>query len=328
MRANLNASDRVILLLSLIPYVQDRGPTPITELAETFSVAAEELRALAEFLGTAGVPGETQTYQHEDLFDIDWNALEYDDVLSLVKVVAVDDTPRFAASETAALLAGLYLLAPMLPEADAAAARSAALKLGGEAGGEHAVLTVSDELNDPQFAAITGAIGAGVRLAFRYRDASGGATSRIVDPLHLSQNGALWYLRGYCLDRLDERSFRLDRMTGTHALSESAVHRPSASRPGETPDASVWSGTHVTLRVRESALSRLSGYGAKVMRAGAKGAASLDAGWLRVRVELAHVDTAARLAAVAPGEIVVEAPDAARESVAAWAERALAQYDA
>ncbi|MFC7765349.1 hypothetical protein [Leucobacter soli] len=46
-----------MLLLSLIPYLMEHGDTPLAELARTFDIDAEALRALIEFLGTAGVPG-------------------------------------------------------------------------------------------------------------------------------------------------------------------------------------------------------------------------------------------------------------------------------
>lgn len=333
MRASLTAPNRVILLLSLVSYLQESGPTPIVELAETFDVEPKVLRALAEFLGTAGVPGETQTYQHEDLFDIDWYALEHDDVLSLVHAVAIDDTPRFAASEVAVMLAGLHVLAPMLPESDAVAARSAAEKLGGEDCSEHAVISVSDESTDPQVAVIAGAIANGVRVQFDYRDARGDETTRTVEPLVLHQRGVYWYLRGYCLDRGEERSFRLDRMMRAQALSEASERRSAPGVSFEPPNATVWSGTPVTLRVRERALPSLAGYGAEVVEAA--GEAANDAAlagdasgcWVRVVVELAHVDTAARIAASVPGDIIVEAPAEARAAVASWAEQALAQYD-
>jgi proteasome accessory factor C len=324
MRTNLSASDRVILLLALIPYLQDHGPTPITQLATTFEVEPKVLRGLAEFLGTAGVPGETQTYQHEDLFDIDWNALEYADVLSLVKVVAVDDTPRFSATETAALIAGLHVLASMLPDDDTAFARSAADKLAGvvdeEFDAEPFVVSVSNESLDPCISVLAGAISRAMRVSFTYRDASGRESVRTVEPLHLSQNVQFWYLRGFCLDRGDERSFRLDRMTRVHALAEQADHRESASKVGDTPDSSMWTGSQIALRVRQRALASLAGYGAEIVGSDADG-------WTKVQIEVAHTDTAAYLAAMVPGEIFVESPHSARLGVAAWAERALAQYD-
>ena len=76
MHKNLLASDRVMLLLALVPYLREHGPTTIDELAETFEVKPALLRRLIGFLGTAGIPGETLAYQHDDLFDIDLSAFE------------------------------------------------------------------------------------------------------------------------------------------------------------------------------------------------------------------------------------------------------------
>lgn len=333
MPISMTAPSRVVLLLSLISYLQDRGPTPILELADTFGVEPKVLRGLAEFLGTAGVPGETQTYQHEDLFDIDWYSLEHEDILSLVRVVAIDDTPRFAASETAVLLAGLHVIAPMLPEADAAAARSAAEKLGGEESGELAVISLSRERVDQQVEAVARAITGNLRLGFDYRDAGGGASARVVEPLVLSQSGEFWYLRGFCLDRDEERSFRLDRMSRVNVLDVVAQRRPSRSQIEGVTERGEWTGTKVTLRVRTRVLPRLAGYGVEVFEADAPAPRDLPDlalvpdGWVRASVELAHVNTAPVLAAIAPGDIIVEAPAAARDAVTSWAQQALAQYD-
>ena len=53
-----------------------------------------------------GCPGSTGTYQPNDLFDIDWDAFEDDDVIVIVHHVAIDDAPRLSAREAAALIAG------------------------------------------------------------------------------------------------------------------------------------------------------------------------------------------------------------------------------
>src|SRR5690606_8932644 len=100
------------------------------------------------FLGTAGVPGETHTYQPEDLFDIDWDAFEQDDIVSLTQTVAIEETPRFSASEYAALIAGLHALQDVLPEADRAVAATTAAKLAQAAPAEHETHGAS-VLSDP-----------------------------------------------------------------------------------------------------------------------------------------------------------------------------------
>jgi predicted DNA-binding transcriptional regulator YafY len=52
------------------------------------------------------------------------------------------------------------------------------------------------------------------RMRFAYTAHDGSATDRHVEPLRLVSLGRRWYLVAYDLDRLDWRSFRLDRITG------------------------------------------------------------------------------------------------------------------
>ncbi|WP_449277256.1 helix-turn-helix transcriptional regulator [Leucobacter sp. GX24907] len=342
---DLTSVDRVLLLFNLVPYLRERGPTPIVELAETFGVEPAELRSLFRFLGTAGVPGETLTYQPEDLFDIDWDALEHEDLASLVRPVVVEEVPRFAPVEAAALIAGLQALTSMLPADDAELAARTAAKLGEAFAvpSDAAALSISVEPQDERLPMIVEALRVGVALEFTYRDGRGTETERRVSPMRLQQGADAWYLRGVCHDRGEERTFRVDRMRRLAMLDEPALlaepatlaqraepadsakpQRAPLAAPAPEKPASVRSaGDAVTVeaRVREWALSRISGFEPELL------AVPAEEGWVRVRVELGHVDAAIRLVEHALGEVVVEAPDEAREAVRCWAEEALAYYD-
>ncbi|WP_449283323.1 helix-turn-helix transcriptional regulator [Leucobacter sp.] len=312
MHKNVIAPDRVLLLLSLVPYLREHGPTPVPRLAEAFEVPAELLRSLVRFLGTAGVPGETLSYQHEDLFDIDWDALEQDDVVSLTRTVAVDEAPRFAQTETAALVAGLHALTPLLRPEEAELARRTAAKLGRALGGpDRRPISVTADPQDPRIPGIVSAIGSGRVLAFDYRDASGAASSRRVEPLALTQDSGAWYLRGFCLERQAERTFRVDQMRELRELDE-AVEPRAVPLPQRRPM------TEIVATVSERALPRISAFSPEPIGA--------EDGRLRVRIEAWHPGTAVRLVQRAPGEIVIEHPREAREAVREWAERALSAY--
>lgn len=321
MTRSLTTSDRVILLLSIVPFLRERGATPVTELAEAFSVDERVLRRLIPFLATAGVPGETQTYQHEDLFDIDWDAFETHDLVSLQRVVAVDDTPRFSSLESAALLAGLHALLPVLPDTEREHADQAAAKLAavGEASRAIPVSVTPDSAPSP-LAALGAAMDGGVRVEFHYRDAHGAATRRRVEPLGLIDQSGAWYLRAYCLDRAAERTFAVDRMRDVAALPEAAERRPHR-RDADTIARPPLDGGVARIRVRASAVHRLAGFAPAVTETGADG-------WVRAEVELRHPEVAVRLVQIAPGEVIVEDPPAAREAVAEWVGRALALHDA
>lgn len=326
MRSQLQTPDRVVLLLALVPYLREHGPTPVTELAETFDVEPALLRKLVRFLGTAGVPGETQSYQHEDLFDIDWTALEDEDVVSLTHVVAVDDTPRFSAAERAALIAGLQMLTGMLPEAERELADRTAAKLAGAFGETAApsALSVTADPQDARIPLLVGAIGNGHRLAFAYRDARGSESERSVEPLQLRQSSGAWYLRAFCLERGEERTFRVDRMSQLRELDEPAQRTASAPAAHRARAAGSFAqgsaAQRGALRVRGEALPRLVDFGLEVGPLG-------DDGWADATVDLWYPGTAVALVQAAPGAVEVIAPESARAAVRAWAEQALGLYD-
>ncbi|MEJ6489278.1 WYL domain-containing protein [Leucobacter sp. USCH14] len=332
MRKQVLAPERVTFLLSLVAYLRDVGAATVTELSERFSMPPNLVRGLVRFLGTAGVPGETLNYQHEDLFDIDWDALEQRDLVSLTRTVAVDDAPRFAPMETAALIAGLQALTGMLGPEDAQLARATAAKLGTALGAEsQAPMSVTDAPENANVPQLLAAIEADRPVSFVYRDASGSDTRRSVRPLSLTQGSGTWYLRGYCFDRAAERTFRVDQMRD---LSGEAVHddgsggsasdgaaRMSAPTAIDAVPAAAASPTEIVARVSEAALARLAGFSPEVIE-------QADDGRLRVRIEAWHRGTAVQVVQVLPGEVEIVSPDTARAAVREWAERALAAYGA
>lgn len=320
MNRKFTTPDRVMLLMSLVPYLKDNGPTPVVDLAQMFAVEPTVLRQLIRFLGVAGVPGETQTYQHEDLFDIDWEALEQHDLVSLTQTVAVDDTPRFSSIETAALTAGLHALAPMLPEDLRAVARSTAEKLARvqAVGSKVRPVSVSEDAVQSRVTEITSAIARATQLDFDYRDESGAVSHRTVEPLLLSQSAGTWYLRAYCHDRQARRTFMLDRIRDPRALSFAAVHLNA----GEHEPALSIEGAGLTanLRLSHAALLKISDFAPRVL-------GETDSHWVLAEVDLLHPAVAVRLVQAAPGEIIIEDPPAARAAVHAWATRALSNSD-
>ena len=320
MARQFTTSDRVMLLMSLIPYLDQHGPTSVTELAAEFDVAPQALRQLVRFLGVAGVPGETQTYQHEDLFDIDWDALEQHDLVSLTHIVAVEETPRFSSVETSAMIAGLHVLTPMLPAHLQTVAQSTAEKLAAvqPIDGPRRSVTASKDPVHERLSEITSSMAQGQRLEFEYRDASGASTHRRVEPLLLSQSGDSWYLRAYCLDRSAERTFLLDRMRAVRMSEETADRAPLAAgtrQPGVDEAALT-----ARIRLTPAALRNIADFAPRVT-------AHEDGGWCEAELELLHPAVAVRLVQAAPGELIVESPPAAREAVRLWAARALARYD-
>ena len=320
MARQFTTSDRVMLLMALVPYLDQHGPSSITELATEFDVSPNALRQLVRFLGVAGVPGETQTYQHEDLFDIDWDALEQYDLVSLTNIVAVEETPRFSSVETSAMIAGLHVLGPMLPAELQAIAQSTAEKLAAvvPVSEVRSPLTASEDPVHNRLSEITSTMANSQRLSFEYRDASGTSTRRVVEPLLLSQSSDAWYLRAYCLDRAAERTFLLDRMREVHAIDERADRTPVAPTKREAGLAEA--ELTAQIKLTPAALRTIADFAPRVTR-------DLPDGWCEAELELLHPAVAIRLVQSAPGEVIVLAPASARDAVQEWASRALARYD-
>lgn len=328
MNDRLHTADRVVLLLSLVSYLQENGPTTITELAERFEVKPDMLRTLVRFLGMAGVPGETQTYQHEDLFDLDWDALEQHDTVSLTRVVAVDDTPRFSAVESASLIAGLSALVGIMPAEQRENILAIAKKLSGAtveaAPSSHQSLTLTADIEDPRLATVIEAAREGRRLHFTYTAQNGAVSERSVDPLGVFADAGTWYLRAYCLDRAGERTFRLDGMREVAASDvEQVPPRVAADQDpvsAGTPFGAIPADVPVRLAVREGELRLLAGFSPDVL-------GPADQGWVEARVMLGDASQAPRLVQLAPGAVRVLSPESARTAVARWAEAALAGYE-
>jgi proteasome accessory factor B len=308
----LEAGERVILLLSLLAYLQESGEVTITELAKKFGVDENDMRMLVGFIGQAGVPGETGTYQHEDLMDIDWAALEEEDTVVLLQSIAVDDAPRFTATESAALLAGLNSLYTIVPEVWRDAILSASEKISqftttgivGNASSEH----------QPELTKLAQAISERRVVRFVYSSAAGDTRERKVFPYLLTQASGDWLLEGYCFEREAERHFRLDRMHSV-SLGETLQHEPARTRT--TPESDNRAHTE-TSRVAVHETADVSAYNIDF---------DASAGpWLLGNVELWHRGSEFQLIAAAPGDIIILEPSDRRGAVASWAERALAAY--
>src|SRR5690606_19337104 len=107
-RKPLLTSDRVRAFLTLVPYLLERGEVPVAEAAADFGVTPQQMRAMGEKLTVIGLPGDEEYWQApQELFDINWDLLEDQDVIEITNDVALHRAPRLTAREAAALLAGL-----------------------------------------------------------------------------------------------------------------------------------------------------------------------------------------------------------------------------
>jgi proteasome accessory factor B len=149
-------------------------------------------------------------------------------------------------------------------------------------------------------------------VSFDYRKVEGDQSTRRVQPWGLAMWHGRWYLTGHDQGRNGQRVFRLSRIASlvtpigpAGSYDVPADHEPHVSV--ESSEAPQLPRLAATLRVREGAGNTLR------RRAGSQAAAG--SGWSRITVEYAVTERlAAEVAGFGP-DVVVEAPEALRESV-------------
>jgi len=83
-------------------------------------------------------------------------------------------------------------------------------------------------------------------VSFDYVDKSGIATKRIVEPYQLHFSESSWYLRGFCLQRMDYRTFKLSRID--HFRMDETTFVPREHVPEQERDA-TYQPELVTIKV-------------------------------------------------------------------------------
>ena len=169
----LKAPDKLVFLLSFVPYLLEQRVVDVTEAAQHFGMTEDEIRDAVRLIATSGLPGSTGTYQPNDLFDIDWDSFEDDDVIVIVHHVAIDDAPRLSAREAAALMAGLQYLSASPESAGSASLASLRAKLAAGASSAPSRLAVAETEADASLALIREAVAEGRQLEFDYLNARG-----------------------------------------------------------------------------------------------------------------------------------------------------------
>jgi proteasome accessory factor C len=315
------AADRLAFLLSIVPYLIDHPGVSVTDAAAHFGVAEHDMRAQVERITGMGVPGTTKTYGPEDLFDIDWDALDERDQIFITNRVVIDDAPRFSAREAAALIAGLQYLQAIPGTADTEALGSLIAKLARGASATPPAVAIDKPVADASLELIRTAIGSRTRIDFDYLNARGDRERRPVDPLRLESRDDVWYLRGWCHKRGDLRNFRVDRMSGLTATDVPAEHTAADVVLSETLFDPSSDDLVVTVRLATSAIPGFAEYlstDAALTPAGD--------GFVRTSIRVAHFHSLKRLVSSLAGLLVVEGPPEARREIAEWARTGVAQY--
>jgi proteasome accessory factor C len=316
-----HAQDKLTFLLSLVPYLIESDEVTVAEAAAHFEVSEQTIRDAVLLISVSGVPGDSSNYQHGDLFDIDWDAFERDELV-IPTLVAIDDSPRFSAREAAALIAGLQYLQALPENVDSATYAQLAAKLARGASDSPSQVAVAPAGGREAIAAIRTALTSGVQLDFDYVNSRGERERRRVDPLRVDSDNDDWYLRAWCHLRESVRTFRLDRIDDLRVTDEPTVFRPSDLSLPDTLFQGADDHVGVMLEFPSDALGLLGEFvpeGARLVPYGAL---------VRTTVRVAHFHGLKRLVASLSGVVRVVGPPEAQAAVAEWATAGAARYEA
>lgn len=315
------AADRLAFLLSVVPYLIDHPGVPVAEAAAHFGLTPQEMQAQVERITGMGVPGTTKTYGPEDLFDIDWDALDDDGRIFITNRVVIEDAPRFSAREAAALIAGLQYLQAIPGTADTDALAGLIAKLARGASATPPPVAIDHGVADAAVDVVRDALARGIRVDFDYLNARGELERRPVDPLRLESRDDVWYLRGWCHLRRDVRVFRVDRMSAVTATDAPAEHTPDEIALSETLFDPSAEDLVVEVRLATSAIPGFAEYLSDDSKLVPDGE-----GFVRTSIRVAHFHSLKRLAGTMPGLLTVVAPPEARAAVADWAQAGVERY--
>ncbi|MCT1476544.1 YafY family protein [Microbacterium sp. p3-SID336] len=313
----LLAADRVRLYLTLVPYLLEHGQVSLAEAAEEFGVTPREMRAMVEKLTVIGLPGESGYWQQpQEMFDINWDLLELEDVIEITNDVALRRVPRFTAREAAALLAGLQMVAAVPAVSDSGLVAGLISKLSRGAADAPADVVVAPSAVDEVREVAARGLQEGVAISFTYQAPDASPTTRTVDPMQILITNGQWYLQGWCHMREAMRTFHLDRVSAPVLTDIPITHGGD-----QVPEAfaGLADEGEVTVRVAERLSALLAGF---------VPAEALDAvdGEVTARLHLADPRGIKRLAARFGGAMEVLEPGVARAATREWAASGLALY--
>lgn len=316
-RKPLVAADRVRLYLTLVPYLLERGEVSLSEAAEEFGVSPREMRAMVEKLTVIGLPGESGYWQQpQEMFDINWDLLDQQDIIEITNDVALRRVPRFTAREAAALLAGLQMVAAVPAVSDSGLVTGLISKLSRGAADAPADVVVAPSAVDEVREAVARGIQEGKALSFTYQAPDAQPTTRTVDPIQILITNAQWYLQGWCHMRQAMRTFHLDRVSEPQLTEIPITHAGD-----QVPEAftGLDDEREVEVRLPERLATLLVGFFP---------AAHFDTanGVVTAQLHLADPRGIKRLAARFGGGMEVRSPAVARSATKDWAAAGLALY--
>jgi proteasome accessory factor C len=294
-------------MLVMLPWLMERGSTPVAAVAERFRVTEAQVVKDIELASCCGLPPYV-----EEMIDV-----YVDEGMVEVGAPRIFTRPlRLTAKEGVTLLAAVRV-ALALPGADAGGALArAATKLEAAVG---VGPVVADVEQPPLFAVVERATRESQRLRITYYTASRDElTERTIDPQAIFMERGNWYVMADDELSGEARFFRIDRIEVATVTGEHFVHR-DVDRPSD----SGWFGPDDS-RVVVLDLPEAAGWVAETYPVRSVGQGE-DGRW-RVELDVASERWLARLLLRVGPDAVVEEPEDLRGVARKAAAEALSRY--
>lgn len=245
--ARPSTKDRARRLLALLPYLSETGAIPLTDLALK---VGSDVDTVAEDLGVLALCGADQ-FDPGTLVDV---YVEGGHAVVSSALPALERPLKLTPAEARAL-------ATALESVGIGPASSLVRRLAEVAAQEPDIdgiaRTVRATYAPGGHAAVIAALGAAamatraVTIAY-YSASRGETTSRVVHPYALHMWRGAWYLLAWCESAGEERTFRVDRITGVKMTSRT-FERPAGLPAGAEPLPDLGSLPRATVRFAASA---------------------------------------------------------------------------
>ncbi|AIY00261.1 hypothetical protein ART_0662 [Arthrobacter sp. PAMC 25486] len=316
-----DSRDRLIRLLSMVPYLVANPGVDESEVLAEFGITAKQWAKDMDTLNVTGLPG----YFHGDLMDVTNEAGQ----IFIRDAETLASPLRLSQEEACSVMVGLKALSAVPGTAQAHALEAAMASLAAVAGRDawlaNAVgLEIISGTETQTIAALQAAIedarACKITYLVRSRDE---LTNRTIEPFKLFSVDAAWYVRAWCRESGALRSFRVESIKTWHDAG-AQLGAPSTLGAGETGNGlyhPTADDVQVDLVADALTARRLApAYDAKLFDVGE--------GRVGLRLLVGRTSILPALMARLGGHAAVAAPETARLESAAWLMAAADSYDA
>lgn len=228
-------------LFKIVYHLLDKGQATARELAERFEVSDRTIYRDIDALSAAGIPvytepGRTGGIRLLGNFVLDRTILSEEEKHEIL--AALQSIGGTGEAQGSAILGKLSTLFAVDTESWLEVDFS---RWGGEGS------------DNEKFERLKRAVIRRRSVRITYAASSGGISSRVVHPLRLSYKSRAWYLKAFCTEKQDYRTFKLTRILELAELEESFLPRPAPPQM----DFSQFDNRKIVLKFPEKAAYRV-----------------------------------------------------------------------